>query len=239
MSNLRSLWGIEVDLSIKANWTYKAWSPGDRFGLEVLSFYLSAVEFLEANEMAHLFIHSLNVYWVLSTHQAHMRRILVFCGGNYHKFSSFKQHTFIISRFSWWEVWVGWACSYATDFTRLISKCLCRRGCVIFWSLWRWICLQPHSGCWQKPAPWGCRTEGPSPARQLWSALSTLRRRDISVSAPAGEMQSSVSGGKGKCAPWAIGELVYTERNLCPWSLISPSSPKWRLQILTVPDWSE
>lgn len=62
MSNLRSLWGIEVDLSIKANWTYKAWSPGDRFGLEVLSFYLSAVEFLEANEMAHLFIHSLNVY---------------------------------------------------------------------------------------------------------------------------------------------------------------------------------
>lgn len=59
------------------------------------------------------------------------------------------------------------------------------------------------------------------PLRYLWCFI-------FSVSAPAGEMQSSLFGGKEPYTLWVTGELT------CPWSLIGISSRKWGLQILAI-----
>lgn len=56
----------------------------------------------------------------------------------------------------------------------------------------------------------------------------------VSASAPAWEWQQSASIGKGKRTLQARGELTYTDRSPCSWSLIGLSSFKWGLQVFTV-----
>lgn len=89
---------------------------------------------------------------------------------SYHKLSSLNTH--LLSHSSLGQrVWVGWAGSSTTNFTRLF-RYLCWQACVPLWSLWGRICLQVYSGCWQNSTPCGCRTENTIyllAASQLWS----------------------------------------------------------------------
>lgn len=96
-----------------------------------------------------------------------------------------------------------------------------------------------HSNCKQRRCDtawlWGGPQWGASQTALLCSTPATLFQWHVfSVWGPAGETQSSVFRGKGKCTTRGKEELSYRERSPCPWSLIGPSLCKCRLQILSL-----
>lgn len=180
-----------------------------------------------------MFIKLLNVYWALSTCQVHMRSILVlFCGRKIPQIYQFKTaHIYYLTVLLVRGLgWLGLFLCYR--FHRAEIKVSVSAGLGYFLECWGMNLLPGSSGLLAETCSCSCRTEDLSPVKQLWSTPSTMLRQDISVSAAAGKILSSVWGGKGKCALWARWEQAYIKRSPCPWSLISPSSSKWRLQIL-------
>ena len=69
---------------------------------------------------------------------------------NYHKFSSLKQHIFVLSHF---------CRRLVMNLTRVKSRY--QQGCNAFWSLYGRICFLAHSGCQQYSVPCGCRIKVP------------------------------------------------------------------------------
>lgn len=113
----------------------------------------------------------LNVYWALSTCQAPVKSILVFCGTKLHKCSSLKITTFIISQFSGSEE-LGWLCWFLCyTFHKGDIKVSVLAGLCSFLEPLRMNLFPGSFRYLAESSSYGCRTEGLISllAVKLWS----------------------------------------------------------------------